>query len=62
MAHSVKMGDYVIWVQIVSLFMLKLKIFMKTLQKAEKMFGSSNYWLERLLPNEKKKSHWLNER
>ena len=28
---------------------------MKTLQKAEKMFGSSNYWLERLLPNEKKK-------
>ena len=36
MTHSVKMEDHVIRAQIVSLFMLKLKIVMKALQKRQK--------------------------
>ena len=50
------MPNYATWIQIVSLFTLKLKIFIKILQIIfKKRFNTSSYEVNRPLPTEKNK-------
>ena len=58
-----KMQNYAIWIQIALSIILKLKIFIKTLQvMLKKDLIDQNCEIDRLLPKGKnKKTDWMNE-